>query len=103
MLKLEAVSKQFRGGHFGVREVSLDLKSGVIGLLGPNGAGKTTLMQMIATITRPTSGRILFEGVDVTSALTTSDESSAIYRRTSGFTKILPRSSSSPTSPRSKG
>ena len=67
MLKIEAVSKQFRGGHYGVRDVSLDLKSGVIGLLGPNGAGKTTLMQMIATITRPTSGRILFEGVDVTS------------------------------------
>ena len=65
MLKIEAVSKQFRDGQFGVRDVSLDLKSGVIGLLGPNGAGKTTLMQMIATITRPTSGRILFEGVDV--------------------------------------
>jgi len=38
----------------------------VIGLLGPNGAGKTTLMQMIATITRPSAGRILFEGADVT-------------------------------------
>ena len=66
MLKIESVSKQFRGGQFGVRDVSLDLKSGVIGLLGPNGAGKTTLMQMIATITRPTSGRILFAGADVT-------------------------------------
>ncbi len=66
MLKIEEVSKQFRGGQYGVRDVSLDLKSGVIGLLGPNGAGKTTLMQMIATITRPTSGRILFEGVDLT-------------------------------------
>jgi ABC-type multidrug transport system ATPase subunit len=65
MLCLEAVSKRFRGGNFGVRDVSLELTSGVIGLLGPNGAGKTTLMQMIATITRPTSGRILFEGGDV--------------------------------------
>jgi ABC-type multidrug transport system ATPase subunit len=43
----------------------LEVKSGVIGLLGPNGAGKTTLMQMIATITRPTSGRILFHDQDV--------------------------------------
>ena len=66
MLKIEAVSKQFRGGQYGVRDLSLELESGVIGLLGPNGAGKTTLMQMIATITRPTSGRIFFEGVDVT-------------------------------------
>lgn len=65
MLQIEAVSKQFRGGHYGVRDLSLELKSGVIGLLGPNGAGKTTLLQMIATITRPTSGRILFAGVDL--------------------------------------
>ena len=48
-----------------MRDLSLEVKSGVIGLLGPNGAGKTTLMQMIATITRPTSGRILFHGQDI--------------------------------------
>ena len=65
MLAIENVSKRFRAGNFGVRELSLEVKSGVIGLLGPNGAGKTTLMQMIATITRPTSGRILFRGIDV--------------------------------------
>ncbi len=66
MLKIEGVSKKFRAGNFGVRDLSLEVKSGVIGLLGPNGAGKTTLMQMIATITRPTSGRILFHEQDVT-------------------------------------
>lgn len=65
MLKIESVSKRFRGGNFGCRDVSLELKSGVIGLLGPNGAGKTTLMQMLATVTRPTTGRINFDGVDV--------------------------------------
>ena len=48
-----------------MRNLSLDVKSGVVGLLGLNGAGKTTLMQMIATITRPTAGRILFHGDDV--------------------------------------
>jgi ABC-2 type transport system ATP-binding protein len=65
MLKIESVSKRFRAGNYGVRDLSLDLQSGVIGLLGPNGAGKTTLMQMIATVTRPTSGRILFQGIDI--------------------------------------
>ncbi len=65
MLAIEKVSKKFRGGNFGVRDLSLEVQSGVIGLLGPNGAGKTTLLQMIATITRPTSGRILFRGVDL--------------------------------------
>jgi ABC-2 type transport system ATP-binding protein len=65
MLTVENVSKRFRAGNYGVRDLSLEVKSGVIGLLGPNGAGKTTLMQMIATITRPSSGRILFHGEDV--------------------------------------
>ncbi len=65
MLIIDAVSKRFRAGNYGVRDVSLDLKSGVIGLLGPNGAGKTTLMQMLATVTRPTSGHIAFQGVDI--------------------------------------
>ena len=66
MLSIENVSKRFKGGNFGVRNLSMDLKQGVVGLLGPNGAGKTTLMQMIATITRPTEGRITFLGDDIT-------------------------------------
>jgi ABC-2 type transport system ATP-binding protein len=65
MLSILGVSKRYRGGHFGVRDLSLEVSSGVVGLLGPNGAGKTTLMQMIATLTRPTQGRILFQGSDV--------------------------------------
>ena len=65
MLRVECVSKRFRGGNYGVRDVSLSLESGVLGLLGPNGAGKTTLMQMLATITRPTTGTIWFGDIDV--------------------------------------
>jgi ABC-2 type transport system ATP-binding protein len=64
MLLVESVSKRFRSGNYGVRDLSLTMSSGVVGLLGPNGAGKSTLMQMIATITRPTSGRIVFDGID---------------------------------------
>jgi ABC-2 type transport system ATP-binding protein len=65
MLRIESLSKRFRAGNFGVRDLSLDVKSGVLGLLGPNGAGKTTLMQMIATVTKPTAGRIFFRDTDV--------------------------------------
>ncbi|HEV7573851.1 MAG TPA: ABC transporter ATP-binding protein [Thermoanaerobaculia bacterium] len=64
MLVLDGVNKKFRGGNFGVRDLSLSIGGGVLGLLGPNGAGKTTLMQMIATITRPTSGTIRFQDID---------------------------------------
>ena len=60
MLQLESVSKRFSSGNYGVRDLSLDVKGGVLGLLGPNGAGKTTLMQMIATVTKPSGGRISF-------------------------------------------
>jgi ABC-2 type transport system ATP-binding protein len=65
MLQVEDVSKEYRRGRYGVRGLSLSAGPGVLGLLGPNGAGKTTLMQMIATITRPTSGRIVFDAIDV--------------------------------------
>jgi ABC-2 type transport system ATP-binding protein len=65
MLRLTSVSKRFKSGNFGVKELSLSVGSGVLGLLGPNGAGKTTLMQMIATVTKPTSGQISFRDEDV--------------------------------------
>ena len=65
MLTIESVSKRFATGRYGVRDVSLSFDGGVLGLLGPNGAGKSTLMQLIATITRPTQGRILFDGRDI--------------------------------------
>jgi len=65
MLVVDSVSKRFLSGNYGVRDLSLTMTNGVVGLLGPNGAGKTTLMQMIATVTRPTAGRITFNGIDV--------------------------------------
>ncbi len=65
MLAVESVSRRFKSGNYGVRDLSLSIRSGVLGLLGPNGAGKTTLMQMIATITKPTSGRILYRDTDL--------------------------------------
>lgn len=48
-----------------LRDFSLEVSPGLLGLLGPNGAGKTTLMRMIATITKPTSGQIKWDGVSI--------------------------------------
>ncbi len=65
MLELHNVTKTFGKHVTAVSDVSLRLAPGVVGLIGHNGAGKTTLMQMIATLTKPGSGRILFDGTDV--------------------------------------
>lgn len=65
MLELKHITKKFRSGKVAVSDFSLTLQPGVLGLLGPNGAGKTTLMQMIATITNPTSGSIFYKNEDV--------------------------------------
>jgi ABC-type multidrug transport system ATPase subunit len=67
MLELHNVTKTFGKNVTAVADVSLRLEPGVVGLIGHNGAGKTTLMQMIATLTRPSGGRILFDGGDVVS------------------------------------
>jgi len=64
-LSIENVSKRYASDIWGLRDFTLDLKTGVLGLLGPNGAGKSTLMTIIATITQPTQGRVLWNGTDI--------------------------------------
>jgi len=66
MLNIEHLTKSFDGGKTRVvDDINLSLTPGVLGLIGHNGAGKTTLMQMIATLAKPSSGRIVFDGVDI--------------------------------------
>jgi ABC-type multidrug transport system ATPase subunit len=64
-LSIERLGKQYRRDFWGLRDLSLALQPGVVGLLGPNGAGKSTLMRMLATITKPTEGRITWNGTDI--------------------------------------
>ena len=64
-LAIENVSKRYSGGNWALRNFSLQLAPGVLGLLGPNGAGKTTLMSILATITRATAGRVVWNGIDL--------------------------------------
>ena len=65
MIEVSHVSKQYSGSDDVVRDVSFEVKDGVIfGLLGPNGAGKTTLMQMIATLLVPSQGNVLINGLN---------------------------------------
>jgi len=64
-IRIHNVSKKYKGGVWGLRDFSLTIGPGVLGLLGPNGAGKTTLMNMLATVTKPTQGKITWDGNDI--------------------------------------
>ncbi|HXX14549.1 MAG TPA: ABC transporter ATP-binding protein [Candidatus Eremiobacteraceae bacterium] len=63
-LTVENLSKNY-GGVQALRSVNLKLKPGVLGLLGPNGAGKSTLMRILATITQPSGGRVMWNDADI--------------------------------------
>ena len=64
MLTVSDVSKNY-GKFTAVERISLDLDNGLYGLLAPNGAGKTTLIKMITTLLNPTSGEILYDGIEI--------------------------------------
>lgn len=62
-LEIRNLSKSY-GDKTAVDNASLTITSGVWGLIGANGAGKTTLMRMLAGILTPTSGEVLYGGVE---------------------------------------
>src|SRR6516162_7947235 len=68
LLAVESSTKHF-GGLLANREVSLAIEAGeIVGLIGPNGAGKTTLFNCISGSMHPETGRIVFDGTDITRA-----------------------------------
>ena len=68
LLSAEKVAKHF-GSFRAVAGADVTVAAGeIVGLIGPNGAGKSTFFNCIAGDAAPTSGRILFDGVDVTGA-----------------------------------
>jgi branched-chain amino acid transport system permease protein len=67
ILQVTGVSRDF-GGVRAVDNVTLSVGRGTLtGLIGPNGAGKSTLLSLVAGTERATSGRITYQGKDVTS------------------------------------
>jgi branched-chain amino acid transport system ATP-binding protein len=66
LLEIEKTTKRF-GGLVAVHDVSLSIEQGeIVGLIGPNGAGKTTLMNLISGYYKSDSGRIAFDGSNIT-------------------------------------
>jgi branched-chain amino acid transport system ATP-binding protein len=76
ILETTELTKEFKG-FVAVDKVNLRVRRGTIhALIGPNGAGKTTCFNLLTKFLRPTSGRIVFEGDDITHA-----QPAAIARR----------------------
>ena len=65
-IRIEDLTKVYRGGVRALDGVDLEVPTGMFGLLGPNGSGKTTLMRILAGILRPTAGAVNVGGYDGT-------------------------------------
>ncbi len=69
MIQLENLYKTYEGSsqHHALKGVSLEIRDGdVFGVIGASGAGKSTLVRCINLLERPSSGRVIIDGVDVT-------------------------------------
>ena len=64
-LRIENLSKTYPNGTRALRDITLEIPTGMFGLLGPNGAGKSSLMRTIATLQEPDAGSIRLGDIDV--------------------------------------
>ncbi len=66
ILKVEKLNKNF-GGVAAIVNVSFEVKKGeLLGIIGPNGSGKTTLVNLLTGFVKPDSGRVFYQGIDIT-------------------------------------
>jgi branched-chain amino acid transport system ATP-binding protein len=69
LMRVENVSKRF-GSLIAVNNVSMSVEAGeLLAIIGLNGAGKTTLFNLISGFLLPTSGRVIFDGENITTLL----------------------------------
>ena len=93
MIEVKDLQKSYESGIVN-DSISLSIPQGSIyGLLGPNGAGKTTLIRMLATITKPDSGTLLFNGEPLESKHTQHmgymPEERGLYKKMSVWDQLL--------------
>jgi len=55
----------YRNGNHAVKDLTVDIETGMFGLLGPNGAGKSSLMKVLVALMKPSSGQVLINGEDI--------------------------------------
>ncbi len=64
-IEITGLSKIYPNGHAAIRDINLEIGSGMFGLLGPNGAGKSSLMRILVTLQKATKGSIIMDGLDI--------------------------------------
>lgn len=64
-IEIRELSKIYPNGHAAIKNIDLQIGSGMFGLLGPNGAGKSSFMRILVTVQQATSGTILMDGMEI--------------------------------------
>ncbi|MEL6559354.1 MAG: ABC transporter ATP-binding protein [Bacteroidota bacterium] len=64
-IEIRGLSKTYPNGYQAIKDINLNIGSGMFGLLGPNGAGKSSLMRTLVTLQEATGGSITMDGLDI--------------------------------------
>lgn len=64
-IQIEGLSMVYPNGKHALKDINLNIESGMFGLLGPNGAGKSSLMRILVTMMVPTHGKVTMNGYDL--------------------------------------
>ena len=62
---IKNLNKVYSNGHHALKDINLEIPSGMFGLLGPNGAGKSTLMRILVALMEPSSGEVEMYGCNL--------------------------------------
>ena len=64
-ISIRSLNKRYPNGNHALKDVNMEIPTGMFGLLGPNGAGKSTLMRILVALMEPTSGEVNVFGYDL--------------------------------------
>ena len=77
-ISIRKLNKVYPNGNHALKDVCLEIPTGMFGLLGPNGAGKSTLMRILVALMEPTSGEVNICGYDLMRQRTERNTASAV-------------------------